>query len=107
MDGQGLRQDAITCSSLISALAKGKQWVLALQVPRGPPLACCVRTCVCDIPDLHLSGASCLPFCGCCSAHATVEAPIQGRQTDLSQLLRLLNTQVLLRCLMTCKHVEC
>ena len=37
MDGQGLRQDAITCSSLISALAKGKQWALALQV-RGAPL---------------------------------------------------------------------
>ncbi len=32
MDAQGLRQDAITCSSLISALAKGKQWALALQV---------------------------------------------------------------------------
>ena len=32
MDAQGLRHDAITCSSLISALAKGKQWALALQV---------------------------------------------------------------------------
>lgn len=32
MDGKGLAQDAITCSSLISALAKGKQWSLALQV---------------------------------------------------------------------------
>lgn len=32
MDERGLRRDAITYSSLISALAKGKQWVLALKV---------------------------------------------------------------------------
>ena len=32
MDGMGLRRDAITYSSLISALAKGKQWLKALQV---------------------------------------------------------------------------
>lgn len=51
MDGQGLRQDAITCSSLISALAKGKQWALALQValphplsPTKPSLTLCVHT---------------------------------------------------------------
>lgn len=37
MDAQGLPQDAITCSSVISALAKGKQWSLALQVS----FACC------------------------------------------------------------------
>ncbi len=28
----GLKRDAITYSSLISALAKGKQWVIALKV---------------------------------------------------------------------------
>ena len=32
MEAQGLRRDAITYSSTISALAKGKQWSLALQV---------------------------------------------------------------------------
>lgn len=32
MDSMGLRRDAITYSSLISALAKGKQWLKALQV---------------------------------------------------------------------------
>ncbi len=40
MDAQGLRQDAITCSSLISALAKGKQWALALQVRFVQPAHC-------------------------------------------------------------------
>ena len=38
MDAQGLRQDAITCSSLISASAKGKQWILAVQVKYEPTL---------------------------------------------------------------------
>jgi pentatricopeptide repeat protein len=35
MEAQGLRRDAITYSSTISALAKGKQWSLALQVGGG------------------------------------------------------------------------
>ena len=37
MDGMGLPRDAITYSSVISALAKGKQWAHALQA-RPPPL---------------------------------------------------------------------
>lgn len=39
MDGMGLPRDAITYSSVISALAKGKQWAHALQA-RHPPLFC-------------------------------------------------------------------
>ena len=35
MDSMGLPRDAITYSSVISALAKGKQWAHALQA--GPP----------------------------------------------------------------------
>ena len=38
MDGMGLPRDAITYSSVISALAKGKQWAHALQA-RHTPLA--------------------------------------------------------------------
>ena len=34
MDGMGLPRDAITYSSVISALAKGKQWAHALQARR-------------------------------------------------------------------------
>ena len=37
MDGMSLPRDAITYSSVISALAKGKQWAHALQA-RPPPL---------------------------------------------------------------------
>ena len=75
MDGQGLRQDAITCSSLISALAKGKQWALALQVPCPIPnpisavsnavsahhlLCCygCVAAIHCFLADQHLTMTS-------------------------------------------------
>ena len=32
MERMGLRRDAITYSSVISALAKGKQWSLAIEV---------------------------------------------------------------------------
>ena len=36
MERMGLRRDAITYSSVISALAKGKQWTAAIQVQFEP-----------------------------------------------------------------------
>ena len=38
MPEKGLMPDAITYSSVISALAKGKQWALALKVRKGGKL---------------------------------------------------------------------
>jgi pentatricopeptide repeat protein len=61
MEAQGLRRDAITYSSTISALAKGKQWSLALQVGHHR-LSVITTTCLwllmcstyCALPDMAL-----------------------------------------------------
>lgn len=61
MEAQGLRRDAITYSSTISALAKGKQWSLALQVGDGW-LSVITTTCLwlqicskyCATPEMSL-----------------------------------------------------
>ncbi len=49
MEASGLRRDAITYSSTISALAKGKQWSLALQAcaPHLAQPSCSKSTHVC------------------------------------------------------------
>ena len=78
MDGQGLRQDAITCSSLISALAKGKQWALALQVPSQPRMFClsepmCVHTILRS------------PIDACCDTHFCFDSR-SGHLANTSQL---------------------
>ena len=71
MDGMGLPRDAITYSSVISALAKGKQWAHALQA--RPP--CCPQTSVCLKPWASSGRMRCRRDSCCCHASANTTMP--------------------------------